>query len=36
MKRNPKEGIQELRYIDPRKIRKVREIKKDKDPKQAQ
>jgi len=31
--KNPKEGIQELRYIDPRKIRKVREIKKDKDPK---
>jgi hypothetical protein len=30
---NPKEGIQELRYIDPRKIRKVREIKKEKDPK---
>jgi hypothetical protein len=29
----PKEGIQELRYIDPRKIRKVREIKKDRDPK---
>jgi len=29
----PKEGIKELRYIDPRKIRKVREIKKDKDPK---
>jgi hypothetical protein len=29
----PKEGIQELRYIDPRKIRKVREIKKEKDPK---
>lgn len=28
----PKEGIQELRYIDPRKIRKVREIAKDKDP----
>jgi hypothetical protein len=28
----PKEGVQELRYIDPRKIRKVREIKKDKDP----
>jgi len=27
----PKEGIQELRYIDPRKIRKVREIQKDKD-----
>ena len=30
---NPKDGIQELRYIDPRKIRKVREIKKGKDPK---
>jgi hypothetical protein len=29
--KNPKEGIQELRYIDPRKIRKVREIKKGKD-----
>ena len=29
----PKEGIQELRYIDPRKIRKVREIKKARDPK---
>jgi len=29
----PKEGIQELRYIDPRKIRKVREINRDKDPK---
>jgi hypothetical protein len=28
---NPKEGIQELRYIDPRKIRKVREINKEKD-----
>jgi hypothetical protein len=28
---NPKDGIQELRYIDPRKIRKVREINKDKD-----
>lgn len=28
----PKEGIKELRYIDPRKIRKVREIVKDKDP----
>jgi hypothetical protein len=24
--KNPKEGIQELRYIDPRKIRKVREV----------
>ena len=31
--KNPKEGIQELRYIDPRKIRKVREIQKDRDPK---
>ena len=30
--KNPKDGIQELRYIDPRKIRKVREIQKDKDP----
>lgn len=26
----PKKGIQELRYIDPRKIRKVREVKKEK------
>ena len=31
--KKPKEGIQELRYIDPRKIRKVREVKKEKDPK---
>ena len=31
--KNPKKGIQELRYIDPRKIRKVREIKKGRDPK---
>ena len=31
--KNPKQGIQELRFIDPRKIRKVREIKKDRDPK---
>jgi hypothetical protein len=31
--KNPKEGIKELRYVDPRKIRKVREIQKDKDPK---
>jgi len=31
--KNPKEGIQELRYVDPRKIRKVREISKEKDPK---
>jgi len=28
---NPSEGIKELRYIDPRKLRKVREIKKKKD-----
>jgi len=33
--KNPKEGIKELRYIDPRKIRKVREIKKTRDPKTA-
>ncbi len=31
--KNPKEGIQELRYIDPRKIRKVREVMKDRDQK---
>jgi len=31
--KTPKEGIKELRYIDPRKIRKVREIKKDRDSK---
>jgi len=31
--KNSKEGIKELRYIDPRKIRKVREIKKGRDPK---
>ena len=31
--KNPREGIQELRYIDPRKIRKVRELIKDADPK---
>ena len=30
---NPKDGIQELRYIDPRKIRKVRELVKGRDPK---
>jgi len=29
--KNPKEGIQELRYIDPRKIRKIREVKKGRD-----
>jgi hypothetical protein len=31
--KNPKIGIKELRYIDPRRIRKVREVKKDRDPK---
>ena len=31
--KNSKEGIQELRYIDPRKIRKVREVKTGRDPK---
>jgi hypothetical protein len=31
--KKPRDGIQELRYIDPRKIRKVREIQKDRDPK---
>jgi hypothetical protein len=30
---NPKSGIQELRYIDPRKIKKVRKINKKKDQK---
>lgn len=30
-KENPTQGIKELRYIDPRKLRKVREIKKQKD-----
>ena len=28
--KNPNQGIQELRYIDPRKIRKIKEIKKKK------
>ena len=28
---NPKQGIQELRYIDPRKIKKVRKVEKKKD-----
>lgn len=32
-KAKPKDGVLELRYIDPRKIRKVREILKDRDPK---
>ena len=31
--KNPKNGLLELRPIDPTKIRKVRELKKDKDPK---
>jgi len=30
--KQPKQGIQELRFIDPRKIRKVREVKQDRDP----
>jgi len=29
--KNPTEGVKELRYIDPRKIRKVKEVKKKKD-----
>jgi len=29
---NPKNGITELKYIDPRKIKKVREIKKERNP----
>jgi hypothetical protein len=31
--KSPKKGIQELRYVDPRHIKKVKEIKKEKDPK---
>ena len=31
-KNNPREGVKELRYIDPRKIKKMREIKKKTDP----
>jgi hypothetical protein len=31
-KAKPMEGIKELRYIDPRKLRKIREMKKEKDP----
>ena len=31
--KNPKQGIIELRYIDPTKIRKARQVKKRKDPK---
>jgi DNA-dependent RNA polymerase auxiliary subunit epsilon len=30
---NPKQGLTDVRYIDPRKIKKVREIVKEKDPK---
>lgn len=30
---NPKKGIQELRYIDPLKLRKVKEVEESKDPK---
>lgn len=29
---NPQKGIQEIRYVDPRRIRKIREVKKEKDP----
>ena len=32
-KKSPRKGIQELRYIDPRKIKKVREQRKEKDEK---
>lgn len=31
--KNPKKGIQELRYIDPLKLRKVKEVEESKDPK---
>ena len=31
-KKNPKNGVVEVRYIDPRKIRKVRQVNKDKKP----
>ena len=30
--KSPKNGIKEIRYIDPRRIRKIREIQKSKDP----
>jgi polyhydroxyalkanoate synthesis regulator phasin len=30
--KNPRNGIKELRYIDPRRIRKVREVQKTRDP----
>ena len=32
-KKDPRKGITEIRYVDPTKIKKVREVKKDKDPK---
>ena len=32
-KKNPRKGIKELRYVDPNKIKKVREVKKEKDAK---
>ena len=28
---SPKDGLKDIRYVDPRKIRKVREVKKEKD-----
>ena len=31
--KNPRKGLKEVRYIDPRKIKKVRETKKEQDPK---
>ena len=31
--KHPRKGLKEVRYIDPRKIKKVRETKKDQDPK---
>ena len=31
--KNPKKGIQELRYIDPTKLRKIKEVEEEKDPK---
>ena len=31
--KNPKQGIKELRYIDPTKLRKIKEIKEEQDPK---
>ena len=32
-KKNPRQGITALKYVDPTKIKKVREVKKEKDPK---